>query len=239
MTEQAVNSYLKRNNFHEISPKAIFFDMDGVLFDSMPNHSVAWVKTMNEFGLPFTQLEAYMCEGQPGADTVNNAYRKIHGHEATEEERQAIYKVKGKYFDELGEPKRMDYSYELLKKLKEQGYKLYVVTGSGHPTLLGSLKTYFPGIFEKENVISAFDVKQGKPHPEPYLKALAKAGVEPWEALVVENAPLGVMASSAARIFTFGVNTGPLDKNVLSKNGADLVLDSMRELYEKWDNFDF
>ena len=91
----------------------------------------------------------------------------------------------------------------------------------------------------KENIISAFDVTRGKPHPEPYLKALQRAGLEPSEALVVENAPLGVKSSSAARIFTIGVNTGPLDTNVLYKNGADLVLDSMHELFEKWDDFGF
>lgn len=239
MIESAIDQYLKRHHFQKISPKAVFFDMDGVLFDSMPFHSVAWVRAMNESGLPFTRTEAYMCEGQTGADTINMVFRREYGRESTEAERQAIYKLKSKYFDELGKVERMTYSYELLLKLKAKGYKLFVVTGSAHPSLLDGLKIAFPGIFEKENVISAFDVQNGKPHPEPYLKALKRANLKPWEALVVENAPLGVTSSSTAQIFTFGVNTGPLDRKILAENGADLVLDSLQELFEKWDTFKF
>lgn len=234
-----IKNYLKRNDFLELSPKAVFFDMDGVLFDSMPSHTIAWVKAMNESGLPFTQEEAYLFEGQPGADTVNHVYRKVHGNESNEEERVAIYNLKGKYFNELGEPKRMPFALEITQKLKEKGYLLYVVTGSAHPTLIDNIQHYFPDIFPAENIISAFDVPKGKPNPDPYLKALEKSKVNAWEAIVIENAPLGVQASSAAQIFTIGVNTGPLDRNVLADNGADMVLDSMEELFEKWDNFDF
>lgn len=234
-----IDNYLKRNNFLKLTPKAVFFDMDGVLFDSMPNHSLAWVRAMNESGLPFTREEAYLAEGQPGTDTVNHVFRKIHGRDSTEEERVGIYTLKGKYFDKMGEPQPMPYSLEILKKLKERGYLLFVVTGSGHPTLIGKIQTYFPGIFDPENIITAFDVKRGKPHPDPYLKALNKADVEPWEAVVVENAPLGVKSSSTAKIYTIGVNTGPLDKSILTDNGADIVLDSVQELYEKWDQLGF
>lgn len=234
-----IDNYLKKNNFLELSPKAVFFDMDGVLFDSMPNHSLAWVKAMNESGLPFTREEAYLSEGQPGTDTVNHVFSKTHGRESTQEERTAIYTLKGNYFDKMGEPQPMPYSLEILKKLKERGYQLFVVTGSGHPTLIRKIQTYFPENFESENIITAFDVKRGKPHPDPYLKALNKAGIEPWEAVVVENAPLGVKSSSTAKIYTIGVNTGPIDKNILSENGADIVLDSVQELYEKWDTLGF
>ena len=129
--------------------------------------------------------------------------------------------------------------YDLLKKIKEKGYQLFVVTGSAQPSLLHSLQDHFPDIFEKENIVSAFDVTHGKPHPEPYLKALKKAGVNPWEAVVIENAPLGVQASTAAGIFTIGVNTGPLDDEVLTNSGAGIVLNSIPDLYEQWDSFGF
>ena len=72
--EKAKESYLERNNFTEMSPKAVFFDMDGVLFDSMPHHSVAWVKAMNESGLEFSEHEAYMNEGQTGTATINSVF---------------------------------------------------------------------------------------------------------------------------------------------------------------------
>lgn len=239
MIQEAISSYLNKHNFPGFQLKAVFFDMDGVLFDSMPQHSIAWVKAMNDVGLEFTQYDAYMNEGQTGTATINGVFVLKNGREATEEEKQEIYKRKAAYFEALNSPEKMPFVYDLLKKIKEEGYQLFVVTGSAQPSLLHSLQDHFPDIFLKENIISAFDVTRGKPHPEPYLKALQRAGLEPSEALVVENAPLGVKSSSAARIFTIGVNTGPLDTNVLYENGADLVLDSMHELFEKWDDFGF
>jgi len=86
-------------------------------------------------------------------------------------------------------------------------------------------------------MVTAFDVKKGKPFPEPYLKALKKSGVNPWEAVVVENAPLGVEAAKAAGLFTIAVNTGPLEKEVLTNSGADVVLENMEELFLEWNNF--
>lgn len=239
MIDEAIKSYLNKNKFPEFHLKAVFFDMDGVLFNSMPHHAIAWVKAMNAVGLEFSEHEAYMNEGQTGTATINGVFVRVNGREATEDEKQDIYKLKAQYFEELGTPETMPYAYDLLKKIKQKGYQIFVVTGSAQPTLIHSLKDHFPGIFVKENIISAFDVTNGKPHPEPYLKALKKARVNPWEAVVIENAPLGVQASSAAGIFTIGVNTGPLPEEVLSSNGAGVVLKSMRDLYEQWDNFNF
>jgi len=86
-------------------------------------------------------------------------------------------------------------------------------------------------------MVTAFDVQFGKPHPEPYLMALKKSGLKPWEVVVIENAPLGVESSSKAGLFTIAVNTGPLDPSVLAESGADIVFDSMKELFEQWDSF--
>ena len=85
-------------------------------------------------------------------------------------------------------------------------------------------------------MVTAFGVKFGKPHPEPYLMGLEKAGVQAHEALVIENAPMGVQAGVAAGIFTIAVNTGPLDDRVLLEAGADLLYPSMTALAEDWDN---
>jgi len=53
----------------------------------------------------------------------------------------------------------------------------------------------------------------------------------------VENAPLGVEAAKAAGLFTIAVNTGPLEKEVLTNSGADVVLENMEELFLEWNNF--
>ena len=57
---------------------------------------------------------------------------------------------------------------------------------------------------------------------------LEKAGnLKPNQAIVLENAPLGVESAHRAKIFTVAVNTGPLDDHVLLDAGADLLMDSM------------
>lgn len=110
-----------------------------------------------------------------------------------------------------------------------------MVTGSGQLSLLNRLQTNYPGYFSPDRLISSRDVRHGKPHPEPYLMALSRAGLQPWEALVVENAPLGVRSAVAARIFTVAVNTGPLKPQTLTDEGAHLVFPSMKALAEQWE----
>jgi beta-phosphoglucomutase-like phosphatase (HAD superfamily) len=91
---------------------------------------------------------------------------------------------------------------------------------------------------DENHITTAYDVKQGKPAPDPYLKGLAKAGcTNPWEAIVVENAPLGVHAGVAARIFTIAVNTGPLPNEQLLCEGANLLFKSIAELKDEWNQF--
>ena len=125
---------------------------------------------------------------------------------------------------------------EVLVKAKEGGFTVVLVTGSGQLSLIDRLEMNFPGIFTKDRMITSYDVKHGKPNPEPYLMALQKAGVKPWEAVVIENAPLGVQSASAAGIFTIAINTGPIDDDVLFASGANALLPSMTALSDKWEN---
>jgi len=215
--------------------KAVLFDMDGVLFDSMPYHSEAWHKVMKSHGLTLSREEAYMHEGRTGASTINIVFQRELGREATQEEIERIYQEKSVLFNSYPEAKRMPGAWELLQKVKKDGLIPMVVTGSGQLSLLERLEHNFPGMFHKELMVTAFDVKYGKPNPEPYLMALKKGGLTAEEAVVVENAPLGVEAGHNAGIFTIAVNTGPLDGQVLLNAGADLLFPSIQALHDTWD----
>ena len=85
-------------------------------------------------------------------------------------------------------------------------------------------------------MVTGYDVKYGKPHPEPYLMGLEKAGVQAHEAIVIENAPIVVRAGVAAGIFTIAVNTGPLEDQVLLEAGANLLYPNMTALAKDWSN---
>ena len=217
--------------------KAVLFDMDGVLFDSMPGHAVAWVKAVQRYGLSMTPEEVYMNEGRTGAGTINALAQRTWGRNATEQEIKDIYAAKSeefnRYFEAQGEAPVIPGVKELLDKVRAQGLMRVIVTGSGQRSLLDNLNRHFPGQFTRELMVTAFDVKRGKPYPEPYLMGLQKAGITAEQAVVVENAPLGVQAARAAGIYTIAVNTGPLPDSVLWEAGANAVFSSMQELAEK------
>ena len=80
-----------------------------------------------------------------------------------------------------------------------------------------------------------FNVKRGKPFPDPYLLAMEKGGFAANEVFVVENASLGVTAGVAAGLFTVAANTGPLNPEVLSNAGASHVFPSIEALCNEWD----
>ena len=210
--------------------RAVLFDMDGVLFDSMPNHAYAWSHAMTQFGLAMTAEEAYMNEGRTGSGTIDILAQRFWGRNATEEEKQRIYAAKSALFNTLPEAKPMPGAREALEAARECGAKIVLVTGSAQLSLIEHLELHFPGFFRKELMVTAFDVKRGKPNPEPYLMGLEKAGVRADEAVVVENAPLGVEAGRAAGIFTIAANTGPLPDEVLKQSGADIVVAGMHEV---------
>ncbi|MCK9412813.1 MAG: HAD-IA family hydrolase [Prolixibacteraceae bacterium] len=212
------------------SLKAIFFDMDGVIYDSMGNHSVAWSKAFAALGLDFPLEQVYMNEGRTGSSTVQMFFQEKLGRKATEEEISFIYDRKSQFFEAMPAPVPIIGIKLLLERLSREGIAIWVVTGSAQELLLEGLCSDFPGLVHKEKIVSAKDVRFGKPDPEPYLMALRKSGFRPEEVLVIENAPLGVESAKAAGIFTLCINTGILADEILWQSGADEVVKEVEEV---------
>lgn len=213
--------------------KAYFFDMDGVLFDSMPNHAIAWNEVMKKHGLPFTAYDCYINEGRTGESVIREAMWKARNRDATPEEVTAIYAEKSAYFRQLTIETNTPTPpipgvNEVLDYVNSCGYQIWVVTGSGQRSLLEHLQFVFPGIFQPDRMITAFDVTHGKPHPEPYLTAWERSTLRKDQCIVIENAPLGIQSAKAAGLTVYAVNTGILSREDLSQ--ADQVFDSMTEL---------
>jgi len=233
--QKAIQHYLNKHGFGALRPKAVLFDMDGVLYDSMPNHARSWHESMKQCGLDMPESDAYRYEGMRGVETIKLLAREQWHRQLTDAEAQRLYDVKSALFASCPPAKKMEGVEQLMQKIKASGLKIGIVTGSGQHTLLDRLQQAFPGLVEKERIVTSFDVTHGKPHPEPYLQGLRKAGVEPWQALVVENAPLGVEAAVRAGIFTIAVNSGPLPAQLLRDAGASLVYDRMTDLRDDWE----
>lgn len=235
MFEEAIKKYLQRHGYDALRLRAVLFDMDGVLFNSMPYHAQAWHDTMAAFGHNLSCEEAYLHEGRTGSSTINVVYQRELGRDATEEEVEAIYRAKTAAFNRYPEAHPMEGARELMEGMKAEGLFCMLVTGSGQSTLIDRLNSSYPGIFQPSLMVTAFDVKYGKPNPEPYLMALRKGGLKPNEAIVVENAPLGVRAGVAANIFTVAINSGPLPDEELTGNGCNLLYHKMTEFCEEFE----
>lgn len=116
MFQQEINQYLTTHHYARIDLKAVLFDMDGVLFDSMKNHATAWHEAMKQYGMILSKEEAYLHEGRTGAATINIVSQRERGYEADEEEIKRIYQTKSDIFNQLPKADPMPGAFEVLKK---------------------------------------------------------------------------------------------------------------------------
>ena len=209
--------------------------MDGVLYDSMKNHAVAWVQSMQKFGINMTADDAYATEGARGVDTIRYMVRQQKGIEISEAQAQEMYDEKSRIFHSMPEAPIMPGILSLMEQISNAGISIGVVTGSGQKPLIARILRDFGKYVTPEHITTAYDVPRGKPNPDPYLIGLQKAGnLQPSEAIVVENAPLGIRAGIAANIYTVAVNTGPLADQVLLDAGANILFPTMQTLSDSW-----
>ena len=233
----SIRQYLERHGFGHFSPKAVLFDMDGVLYDSMPHHAIAWQESMKRFGIDMTEADAYATEGARGIDTIRQIATR-QGKEVSLEEAQRMYDEKSRIFHEMPDAPIFDGVFDMMEKIKRAGMTVNVVTGSGQRPLIQRLLNDFGRYLDENHITTAYDVKRGKPYPDPYLMGLQKAGnLKPFEGIVVENAPLGVRSGVSAGIFTVAINSGPLPDKALLDEGADVLYDKMTQFRNEWDNF--
>ena len=207
--------------------KAALIDMDGVLFDSMPWHTLAWERMMKEAGVKCTRDEFYLYEGMTGRATIRMIFKREFGRDISDREADGLYAVKTRYFKEFNRETVMPHAQEVIAELGKKGLTRVLVTGSGQASLLDKLEKHYPGVFVDGRRVTSNDVTHGKPHPEPYLLGARLAGVSPGECLVIENAPLGVQAGKAAGCTVVAITTGPIPEAEMRKAGADFVFPSM------------
>lgn len=222
-------NFLRRHHYVQVTPKAALIDMDGTLYDSMKNHTAAWYRLMTEAGVKCERDEFYLYEGMTGAATINKLIQREFGRDASDSEKDELYRRKTVYFNELPPVLPMPGALDMVETFTKVGIRRVLVTGSGQNSLLNRIPTDFPGLFDEHLRVTSRDVKHGKPHPEPFIRAMQLVGVTPSQSIVVENAPLGVEAGDRAGAFTIGVTTGPIPRKALEDAGAAVVFNSMQE----------
>jgi beta-phosphoglucomutase len=183
---------------------AVLFDMDGVIVDSIPNHVKAWVTTFKKYGVDLDPDVPRSHEGEKALVTckwINEKYELGWGDTkcslVVEEKRSLFRSYAGSHiFPEI---------VSIIRTLKNSGFKVALVTGSAIVNVRALLSEDLLSIFDI--CLTAEDYTLGKPHPEPYLSAANKIGLNPEECLVVENAPFGVQSAVAAGCYVVGITT--------------------------------
>lgn len=238
---KAIEKYLSKMQESHPGQKAwdgfrcVLFDMDGVLYNSMPHHAIAWQQSMAEFGITMTAADAYATEGARGIDTIRHFFQLQKREEISLEQAQKMYDEKTRIFHEMGEAPIFPGVKPLMQAIQASGMSVNVVTGSGQRPLIDKLLVDFGDYLVREHITSAYDVQRGKPYPDPYLQGMRKAGCDdPRQAIVVENAPLGVRAGKAAEMFTVAINSGPLPDKALTDEGADVLYPSIEAFLADW-----
>lgn len=204
----------------------IFFDLDGVILDSMPYHAKAWILAFREFGLEFTEEEIFLHEGAIELESSLTLFTSK-GIKPTPEFFAKAFKLQKRIFKEKfsNNIKPFPEIPEILNNLKKEGRKLSLVTSSSEEILREVFPPTLSQLFEV--IITGDKVERRKPHPDPYLKAKEFFGVETAEVAVVENAPAGVLSAKRANLFCIGITT-TLKPEYLSM--ADVIVNNHREL---------
>ena len=211
MAEKAINK-----------TKAILFDLDGTLAQTMEFHYDAWRKSMLHYDIDLAPEDYYPLEGTNLFELAKKLF--------------ALYKLNGCDEKELVNNKEKYYLYtntfvlypgvvELLNVIKSNNIKLGLVTARLRNSLNSTVPLEFLKIFD--SIITGNDTDEGKPSPQPFLKAAKKLGAMTEDCIAVENAPLGVASARNAKIYCIAIcNT--VDSSYLS--GANEVVKSFEEM---------
>lgn len=203
--------------------KALIFDMDGVLVDSMPFHAAAWKKAFRDMGMDIQDKDIYAIEGLNPRNGLPLLIRKAR-KEPDAYNFKTITSIYRQEFKRIFKLKTFDGMKEGLEALKAH-FLLSVVSGSDRIIVHGIIDQLFPEIFDV--VITGDDVNNSKPHPDPFLKAVELLNVRREECVVIENAILGVEAAKKAEIYCIGIPTY-VEPSQLNK--ADLVVGNHKML---------
>lgn len=210
--------------------KAVLFDFDGVLANTMHDNFTAWHTALSTFGLNISKEDYFVLEGLKPKD-VAAFFLKAHKLDSPENIEKAAKQKESEYL------KIMNFSLypdveRLLRKLISKKIKIAVVTGASKERFTTSVNqiTHFNFIELFDEIITASDYREGKPAAEPYLAAVNKLAMQADDCLVIENAPMGITSAQQANIKTVALCT-TLDQQYLSE--ANYILKDISSLYKE------
>ena len=201
----------------QVQCKAVLFDLDGVLIDSTRAVARVWHRWAVEHGFDPEEVIA-RAHGRPSLATVREYLSDAdHVAENREVERREMEDIEGVVL--------LPGSARLLSELPP--YRWTIVTSCTRP--LAETRLRAAGLPIPERMVTSNDIKNGKPHPEPYLKGASVLGYSAGDCVVVEDLPAGIRAGKATGATVIAFRTTLRDPELLAA-GADWLLNNCSDI---------
>lgn len=206
--------------------RAVIFDMDGVLFLSSDSHAIAYQQTLAEIGIqdyPYSKLS-----GMRTDEAFIKVFREHNQELESKQLRQLVKRKRDRAYEALSKFGQIEgYSKTLIARLRRR-YRLALASSSSTKNVQLFLgRCGYHQSFELW--LDGSSVKQAKPHPEIYLLASQRLGIEPESCLVVEDALNGVQAATSAGMRSIAVTERENSADFL-RAGATHVVGNLKQV---------
>jgi HAD superfamily hydrolase (TIGR01509 family) len=208
--------------------RALIFDLDGTLVDTVYAHVFAWQRAFAELGLPIDGWRIHRRVGMSGGLFARAAAREI-GRPLSDEEAEAIQRRHGELYREmLPERRPLPGAVELLGELRAERVRHGIATSGRRPEIDASLAVL--GIGDETVVVARGDVVRAKPEPDLFLTCAERLGVSPVDCYVVGDAVWDLLAARRAEMLSVGLLSGGYGEDELTRAGAFRVYRDAAEL---------
>jgi beta-phosphoglucomutase len=214
--------------------KACIFDLDGVIVDTAHYHFLAWRRLANELGIQLTEHDNEKLKGVSRMKSLE-IILDLGGISLSEHDKETLANKKNSWFVDYVERMAPEEIFpgvkQLIRELKQRGMKVGLASSSKNARTVIKLLNIHQ---EFDAVIDGTMITHSKPHPEIFLLAAKKLGVEPKDCLVFEDAEAGVEAALAAGMKCVGIGSaGQLNKaNLVLEKTGEFTLSRLQQIDE-------